>query len=219
MMSASGTIEVKPHDVSPRDPVDCNVRYIPGTPPGDDVRPNDVHIEYRRLNGSLFGDPPWTPAYGDNSFPPGTDTVTPGIRCPLIAPEEPDTYDIRVRWTLDGETIAERTGQFAVIEANKKSASHYVVQGLKTIGLVGSLPLLIIALGNWGLATFYDAAPPRTPRNCRRRMSAHWLRREHRIGWYECFDRGRNSLRYCNMRCTLMSELGLGRVKTPWRKH
>ena len=151
MMSASGTIEVKPHDVSPRDPVDCNVRYIPGTPPGDDVRPNDVHIEYRRLNGSLFGDPPWTPAYGDNSFPPGTDTVTPGIRCPLIAPEEPDTYDIRVRWTLDGETIAERTGQFAVIEANKKSASHYVVQGLKTIGLVGSLPLLIIALGNWGL--------------------------------------------------------------------
>ena len=47
---------------------------------------------------------------------------------------------------------------------------------------------------------------PKTPRNSRRRMSAPWLRRRHRIGSSECFDRGRKL--HCNMKCWPMAEMG-----------
>jgi len=49
--------------------------------------------------------------------------------------------------------------------------------------------------------TGHEAAPPTKPRNFRRLMPAPWLRRQHLTGSNECFDRGRNRLRYCNMGC------------------
>ena len=43
--------------------------------------------------------------------------------------------------------------------------------------------------------------------NSRRRMLAPSLWAKHHIGSSDCFDRGRNQLRYCNMRCWPMSAL------------
>ena len=39
----------------------------------------------------------------------------------------------------------------------------------------------------------------------RRLIAAPRLKTKHRIGSNECFDRGRNTLRYCNMTCWPMS--------------
>ena len=52
------------------------------------------------------------------------------------------------------------------------------------------------------------AAPPRTPRNSRRLILAPRHRRRHRIGSNGYVDRGRNRLRYCNMKCRSMSQMG-----------
>jgi hypothetical protein len=52
----------------------------------------------------------------------------------------------------------------------KPSLSYYVLEGLKTIGLVLSVPFLSIAMANWGLCELlcwiYNLAFPNRPCNC-----------------------------------------------------
>ncbi len=155
MVASSGTVEVKPHDLPPGDVASCVVKYVPGDPPGDTVRPNDVHVEISRLHGTLFGHPPWTSVYQDNNIPAGTDTVAKGITFPLTAPTEPDTYDIRVQWTLNGETVSERTGQFVVLAPPSKPFLHWLYQIWATIWSPLTISVLIIALVQLGICEFF----------------------------------------------------------------
>ena len=80
------------------------------------------------------------------------------------------------------------------------------------VGIVGEAAEKPDDRHRWLLRTRHERprAPHRrqAPKNSRRLMSAPRLRRQHRIGSNECFDRGWNRLRYCNMRCWPMSALG-----------
>jgi hypothetical protein len=98
---ATATIQATPQRIQPGGTVTVDVTYSldPGEP-----TPNDVHVEYQ-----LLGSRSWVHGHGPD-IPAG---VTPGSsRVSFPAPDDEGTYDIRVRWTFNGDTLVTRTGQF-----------------------------------------------------------------------------------------------------------
>lgn len=147
MPAASATIQAKPFDVRPGRTVTFTTTYIPGTPPGAAVVPNDVHIEYRELNSSDA----WTPAYGPTI--PGGGAGAGGFTETFTAPTSAQAYDMRVRWTLNGETIAERTGQFRVVGGPSKAKD--ILLGI-LFGLAIITGLVLIAGVVMGFANLWN---------------------------------------------------------------
>ena len=98
---ATATIRATPQRIQPDSAVTVRVSYSGNA---GDPTPNDIHVAYRRGGAS-----DWREVFGPN-IPPGS-----GIGDLVVtfdAPEDEGTYDVRVQWTLNGEVIVDRMGQF-----------------------------------------------------------------------------------------------------------
>ena len=157
---AVGTIQAHEH-AKPNGRIRTTLGY---EPTADDPAATDVHVDYRRTGDTDEAD--WKPApWG---VPPlivrGSQEVNPPIAAPgamsidIVAPSDPGTYDVRVRWTNDGRVIpgSERIGQFFVDSDCFVATAAFGSELAPEVQFLRSIRDDVLRQTRWGRTFFED---------------------------------------------------------------
>jgi hypothetical protein len=105
-MSTNTTIIAQPQHNRKREKYKIEVDYIPANDAAP--IPNDIHIEISELNSHS-----WEVLFEAKSIS-STAQATFNLTISAITPDKTGTFDIRIKWTHDGNEIGQRTTQIFV---------------------------------------------------------------------------------------------------------